>query len=135
VTRSGEKLRASVERIPTATEWLSGVAITRPPLVATASADALSDQREPPLGRKKSCQKVFRGWPRRPIGNTAQEPAEVSIEVDSDAPVAVALADGPGDLLEDFVADPVPQPVVAAAKNVSVASAPVAALHGRRRGL
>jgi hypothetical protein len=76
--------------MPTAREFALG-ARTRPPFVATASAEAISDQVELRWGRKKSCQNVLSGWSRSPIGTTAHDPTGVSIEVASEGPTTIGL--------------------------------------------
>jgi hypothetical protein len=61
--------------------------LTRPPLSAKPGG-VTSDQREPPAGRKRSCQKVLARLPRSPIAKSAHDPAAVVIDASSGALVA-----------------------------------------------
>jgi hypothetical protein len=81
--------------MPMASDLPLCVATTRPPFVATASAEARSDQSAAPGGLNKSCQNVFRGWSRCPIATVAQDPAEVSIEVANEARITGVLGRAP----------------------------------------
>jgi hypothetical protein len=59
-----EKVSRLAGRMPTSTEWPSGVATISPPLVAVASVEVTFDQVDPSVARKKSCQNVLSGWSR-----------------------------------------------------------------------
>ena len=97
--------------------------------MATASAEALSDQRAAPGGLKKSCQNVLKGWSRCPIGTVAQEPAEVSIEVASEARTTGLLACAP-----EPTAGGAPQPETADTPSAARAITSVSKRHvGRDR--
>jgi hypothetical protein len=113
--------------MPMASDLSLCVATIRPPLVATASAEALSDQSAAPLGLNKSCQNVFNGWPTCPIATVAQEPAEVSIEVAREARITAPLtcAIGPATGV-------VPQPETADAPSAASPSAAARRRHGGR---
>jgi hypothetical protein len=54
-----------------------------------------TDHREEPGAEWSTCQKVFKGFERSPMGSTAHEPLPVSMELDSGTPAgAAADADG-----------------------------------------
>jgi hypothetical protein len=67
----------------------AAVAMTSPPFVAVAVAATLLVHVTVPAGRKKSCQNVFNGCARRPIGRVTHVPAldwsEVARGVDTES--------------------------------------------------
>jgi hypothetical protein len=71
----GEKWSRFAGRTAAMNGCPAAVAMISPPFVAVAVAATLFVHDVAPAGRKKSCQNVFNGCARRPIGSVTHVPA------------------------------------------------------------